>query len=115
MPTVGPAAPSAQPSTCSLGNSHDRAPSPPADGPGGAGPGPPPRRPGPTGAARTMGGLRARRAGRDVADEIADHVSKAPQRKTDGPADHAGLRSEEHTSELQSLRQLVCRLLLEKK
>src|SRR5437899_12923716 len=26
-----------------------------------------------------------------------------------------GLRSEEHTSELQSLRQLVCRLLLEKK
>src|SRR5437899_4636462 len=29
-------------------------------------------------------------------------------------ADQAG-RSEEHTSELQSLRQLVCRLLLEKK
>src|SRR5262245_20372999 len=27
----------------------------------------------------------------------------------------AGVRSEEHTSELQSLRQLVCRLLLEKK
>src|SRR5262245_47877232 len=27
----------------------------------------------------------------------------------------SGLRSEEHTSELQSLRQLVCRLLLEKK
>src|SRR5205814_6870329 len=26
----------------------------------------------------------------------------------------AGLRSEEHTSELQSLRHLVCRLLLEK-
>src|SRR5262245_63262909 len=26
-----------------------------------------------------------------------------------------GLRSEEHTSELQSLRHLVCRLLLEKK
>src|SRR5437899_7137098 len=26
-----------------------------------------------------------------------------------------GMRSEEHTSELQSLRQLVCRLLLEKK
>src|SRR5436853_3013388 len=26
-----------------------------------------------------------------------------------------GVRSEEHTSELQSLRQLVCRLLLEKK
>src|SRR5258705_10146286 len=31
-------------------------------------------------------------------------------------ADHIGeLRSEEHTSELQSLRHLVCRLLLEKK
>src|SRR5438045_7615591 len=28
---------------------------------------------------------------------------------------HAGDRSEEHTSELQSLRHLVCRLLLEKK
>src|SRR5262245_65004509 len=28
---------------------------------------------------------------------------------------HAVLRSEEHTSELQSLRHLVCRLLLEKK
>src|SRR5437899_8529236 len=27
----------------------------------------------------------------------------------------SGLRSEEHTSELQSLRHLVCRLLLEKK
>src|SRR5258705_2779874 len=30
-------------------------------------------------------------------------------------ADRAGWRSEEHTSELQSLRHLVCRLLLEKK
>src|SRR5262245_64185148 len=30
-------------------------------------------------------------------------------------AEHAALRSEEHTSELQSLRHLVCRLLLEKK
>src|SRR5947199_4612907 len=29
--------------------------------------------------------------------------------------DEAVARSEEHTSELQSLRQLVCRLLLEKK
>src|SRR3712207_7584653 len=28
---------------------------------------------------------------------------------------HAGLRSEEHTSELQSRQYLVCRLLLEKK
>src|SRR5262245_63402089 len=30
-------------------------------------------------------------------------------------ADGHGVRSEEHTSELQSLRHLVCRLLLEKK
>src|SRR5207253_9840995 len=30
-------------------------------------------------------------------------------------AGHAGLRSEEHTSELQSRGHLVCRLLLEKK
>src|SRR5262245_63283111 len=36
----------------------------------------------------------------------------------EGPDAYArigGLRSEEHTSELQSLRHLVCRLLLEKK
>src|SRR5215831_21118707 len=32
-----------------------------------------------------------------------------------GAARHGGPRSEEHTSELQSLRHLVCRLLLEKK
>src|SRR5205814_3806840 len=31
------------------------------------------------------------------------------------PKAHAARRSEEHTSELQSLRHLVCRLLLEKK
>src|SRR5258705_7741350 len=32
-----------------------------------------------------------------------------------GALEHAHARSEEHTSELQSLRHLVCRLLLEKK
>src|SRR5262245_63084741 len=32
-----------------------------------------------------------------------------------GPDQHRQDRSEEHTSELQSLRHLVCRLLLEKK
>src|SRR5205814_10474931 len=32
-----------------------------------------------------------------------------------GPTDTSTSRSEEHTSELQSLRHLVCRLLLEKK
>src|SRR2546430_11781338 len=31
------------------------------------------------------------------------------------PAQNSGLRSEEHTSELQSQSNLVCRLLLEKK
>src|SRR5947199_1702053 len=32
-----------------------------------------------------------------------------------GAISNGGIRSEEHTSELQSLRHLVCRLLLEKK
>src|SRR5258705_9204811 len=36
-----------------------------------------------------------------------------PKRRVCGRS--LGLRSEEHTSELQSLRHLVCRLLLEKK
>src|SRR5262245_44383727 len=36
-------------------------------------------------------------------------------RAYDEPDAMYGLRSEEHTSELQSLRHLVCRLLLEKK
>src|SRR2546422_1334210 len=31
------------------------------------------------------------------------------------PGEHGGVRSEEHTSELQSRLHLVCRLLLEKK
>src|SRR5437899_7750359 len=35
--------------------------------------------------------------------------------RTTGSASERPLRSEEHTSELQSLRHLVCRLLLEKK
>src|SRR5262245_18188108 len=40
------------------------------------------------------------------------HPREFTQRLIDA---HAALRSEEHTSELQSLRHLVCRLLLEKK
>src|SRR5438045_6419057 len=39
----------------------------------------------------------------------------APDAARGGRRWHGGARSEEHTSELQSLRQLVCRLLLEKK
>src|SRR5438045_5543382 len=37
------------------------------------------------------------------------------RRRGDGDLAGAARRSEEHTSELQSLRHLVCRLLLEKK
>src|SRR5258706_9774561 len=57
------------------------------------------------------------------------HRRRARSRRARGPASRArpsaraefpfpralGLRSEEHTSELQSLTNLVCRLLLEKK
>src|SRR5262245_63320938 len=44
------------------------------------------------------------------------HPADLPLPCTPGPAERPGLvRSEEHTSELQSLRHLVCRLLLEKK
>src|SRR5262245_65251300 len=39
----------------------------------------------------------------------------APHQETGRHADDLAGRSEEHTSELQSLRHLVCRLLLEKK
>src|SRR5256884_1456058 len=38
-----------------------------------------------------------------------------PLRRPPGPKGHFLLRSEEHTSELQSRLHLVCRLLLEKK
>src|SRR5438874_4033973 len=64
------------------------------------------------------------RSGSDRRPEVFDQ-NKLCQFLTDGqtgitdPADVVGLvrnaRSEEHTSELQSRRDLVCRLLLEKK
>src|SRR2546423_2886978 len=58
---------------------------------------------------------RARRRG----DRLSGHrqVAGARSRMVERTADlHAdGARSEEHTSELQSLAYLVCRLLLEKK
>src|SRR2546423_8823670 len=44
---------------------------------------------------------------RDVAAEVSRHEPPHPGKSLD--------RSEEHTSELQSLAYLVCRLLLEKK
>src|SRR5687767_15237305 len=47
--------------------------------------------------------------GRDHHRHAGDRPGRHPVRR------RAGLRSEEHTSELQSLAYLVCRLLLEKK
>src|SRR5688572_26317765 len=51
----------------------------------------------------------AERDGRHVPGDVADVVGSAAAIVADGP------RSEEHTSELQSQSNLVCRLLLEKK
>src|SRR2546430_12407876 len=59
------------------------------------------------------------------AEEPRDHPRPSPQgrrqrqgrpgHRLDGPGPRARPRSEEHTSELQSQSNLVCRLLLEKK
>src|SRR2546425_763691 len=46
---------------------------------------------------------------------LAIHVLPWPKGKGKSPPEYLGTRSEEHTSELQSLAYLVCRLLLEKK
>src|SRR5438067_10439716 len=55
--------------------------------------------------------LRARRPARQPAGEVS-----GPARRTGSlPQRHRRERSEEHTSELQSRFDLVCRLLLEKK
>src|SRR2546430_11723441 len=42
-------------------------------------------------------------------------LQPSPVLPSDGPGDRLQARSEEHTSELQSQSNLVCRLLLEKK
>src|SRR6266404_9178023 len=47
--------------------------------------------------------------------EDADFDQRARRRDRQGGEQHGRPRSEEHTSELQSLAYLVCRLLLEKK
>src|SRR2546423_5015566 len=52
-------------------------------------------------------------------DRVADRADDAEPGDDDSTTGHSGSahvpRSEEHTSELQSLAYLVCRLLLEKK
>src|SRR2546425_2687919 len=58
------------------------------------------------------------RLGGGLVQEARRHALQFEQRPTDGPEPLVALkitRSEEHTSELQSLAYLVCRLLLEKK
>src|SRR5687767_15778920 len=62
-----------------------------------------------------------RRSARDLAQHVLHAARAAPHpgapRSGRGPRGLVGIaeRSEEHTSELQSLAYLVCRLLLEKK
>src|SRR3712207_8963768 len=51
-------------------------------------------------------------AGRDASGKVLNAIAKNVPWLIGGSAD---LRSEEHTSELQSRQYLVCRLLLEKK
>src|SRR5690606_41780887 len=46
-------------------------------------------------------------------DELGKHAARRPAQYACGLRVHAVLRSEEHTSELQSRENLVCRLLLE--
>src|SRR3712207_8444277 len=68
-------------------------------------------------AAEGDGGARAvHRPGAERASAAdARRRARGALRRLHLPADRAGLRSEEHTSELQSRQYLVCRLLLEKK
>src|SRR5947199_1626564 len=58
--------------------------------------------------------LELRRQRRIHGRNIGESESRTPRMRIERRQLH-GRRSEEHTSELQSLRHLVCRLLLEKK
>src|SRR3989441_5967719 len=51
----------------------------------------------------------------DAGEELGALLAKKATEALGAPAESYGKRSEEHTSELQSLAYLVCRLLLEKK
>src|SRR5262245_65223738 len=53
--------------------------------------------------------------GLEMVGEFVRASTLAPVPAPAGPSPARRVRSEEHTSELQSLRHLVCRLLLEKK
>src|SRR5438270_9272007 len=73
---------------------------------------------------RTQGGRglpeeEARRPGRSIGRRDRGRAAPGGRRPAAGAAARAGVhrheRSEEHTSELQSQSNLVCRLLLEKK
>src|SRR2546427_8058275 len=69
-------------------------------------------------AARGLGALEPARPGarRRHREQLAAHVHQAEQhRLVDVGGELFAMRSEEHTSELQSQSNLVCRLLLEKK
>src|SRR2546423_10291863 len=61
----------------------------------------------------TNAGLNMRDAVKREPGVAARYLAAPPG--TQAEQNHAALRSEEHTSELQSLAYLVCRLLLEKK
>src|SRR3712207_7140353 len=57
----------------------------------------------------------AHRPRQDLDHQGARHVRSTRACSSGSPTERDGLRSEEHTSELQSRQYLVCRLLLEKK
>src|SRR5690606_41302642 len=65
--------------------------------------------------ARAAHAREARRVDRGVALEVAGVLRVEPLRDHRAHVGVEVLRSEEHTSELQSRENLVCRLLLEKK
>src|SRR5256885_10117139 len=50
-----------------------------------------------------------------ISKQLANHLGAQLELKSNSPAGCVFVRSEEHTSELQSPCNLVCRLLLEKK
>src|SRR3989449_7300892 len=64
---------------------------------------------------RLRGGRRRAVVAREMAHHIAARVANLHRHGTGGGRRPQQIRSEEHTSELQSRLHLVCRLLLEKK